>query len=67
MAEETGRRWCRRTDSDFFEIKYSCNDPKNAALVVNEVTKQYLTAQEGGSRIAPQDIIAALTQEMESG
>ena len=32
--------------SDVFEIKYSCANPENAALVVNEITKQYLTAQE---------------------
>ena len=34
------------SDSDLFEIKYSSADPKNAALVVNVLTQQYLTARK---------------------
>ena len=32
--------------SNLFEIKFSCNNAENAALVVNTVTEQYLAAQE---------------------
>ena len=51
-------------DSDVFQIKYSSNNPENAALLVNEVTKQYLTAQEKEESERTRSIIAALTDEM---
>ena len=53
-------------DSDLFEIKYASPDPENAALVVNEVTQQYLTAEEEEESKRSRDIIAALTEEMKS-
>ncbi len=53
-------------DSDLFEIKYASPDPENAALVVNEVTQQYLTAEEEEESRRSRDIIAALTEEMKS-
>ena len=53
-------------DSDIFEIRYSSPEPENAALVVNEVTKQYLTAQEEEESRRTRDIVAALTEEMKS-
>ena len=46
--------------SDVFEIKYSSADPENAALVVNEVTQQYLTAQEEEEAKRTRNIVAAL-------
>ncbi len=52
--------------SDVFEIKYSCANPENAALVVNEITKQYLTAQEEEEARRGRDIVVALTQEMQA-
>ena len=51
-------------DSDVFEIKYSGSDPENAALVVNTVTEQYLTAQEEEETKRNRKIVAALTAEM---
>ena len=56
----------RANGSDSLEIKYSGPDPENAALVVNEVTKQYLTAQDEEEFKSTRNIIAALTREMES-
>ena len=52
--------------SNLFEIKYSSPNPEGAALVVNEVTKQYLTAQEEEEAKRSQKIVAALAGEMES-
>ena len=52
-------------ESDVFEIRYSSPDPENAALVVNEVTRQYLTAQEEEEAKRSRNIVAALTEEMD--
>ena len=51
-------------DSDVFEIKYSSPDPECAALVVNEVTRQYLKAQEEEESARYSNIIKALEQEL---
>jgi succinoglycan biosynthesis transport protein ExoP len=53
-------------DSDVFEIKYTCADPESAALVVNEVTRQYLLTQEEeeGSRYL--NILGKLSEEWET-
>jgi capsular exopolysaccharide synthesis family protein len=53
-------------ESDIFEIKYSSADPENAALVVNEVTQQYLTAQEEEEARRNRNIVDALMGEMKS-
>jgi len=53
-------------ESDVFEIRYSSPDPDSAALVVNEVTKQYLTAQEEEDAKRTRNIVAALMEEMKS-
>jgi capsular exopolysaccharide synthesis family protein len=53
-------------ESGVFEIKYAGSNPENAALLVNEVTKQYLTAQEEEETQRNLAIIAALTEEMKS-
>ena len=62
--------WLRRrvsaapsNDSNVFEIKYSSADPESAALVVNEVTRQYLTAQEEEDSARFGNILKALNQE----
>ena len=52
-------------DSDVFEIKYSSPDPENAALVVNTVTEQYLTAQEEEETKRNSKIVAALAERDE--
>ena len=53
-------------DTDIFEIKYSSADPESAALLVNEVTRQYLTAQEEEDSSRFRSILAALDQQMKS-
>ncbi|MGA2030685.1 MAG: polysaccharide biosynthesis tyrosine autokinase [Thermoguttaceae bacterium] len=53
-------------DSDVFEIRYSSPDPEHAALVVNEVTQQYLAAQEEEEAQRTRNIVAALTEEMKA-
>ncbi|MGO8746045.1 MAG: polysaccharide biosynthesis tyrosine autokinase [Thermoguttaceae bacterium] len=53
-------------ESGVFEIKYASSNPENAALVVNEITKQYLAAQEEEESQRNHVIVAALTEEMKS-
>jgi uncharacterized protein involved in exopolysaccharide biosynthesis len=54
------------SDSDLFEIRYSSADPKNAALVVNAITRQYLTAQEEEAANRAKKLVDALAEEMAS-
>ncbi|MCE5268545.1 MAG: polysaccharide biosynthesis tyrosine autokinase [Planctomycetaceae bacterium] len=51
-------------DSDAFTISYASADPRNAALVVNEVATQYLKARRDTEAARNKDIIRALTREM---
>ena len=53
-------------DTDIFEIKYSSADPESAALLVNEVTRQYLTAQEEEDSSRFRNILSALNQQLTS-
>jgi polysaccharide biosynthesis transport protein len=54
------------SDSDLFEIRYSGADPKNAALLVNVLTREYLTAQEEEAANRAKKIVDALAEEMAS-
>ena len=55
-----------RNDSDIFDIKYTSSSPENAALVVNEVTHQYLEAQKKEEASRFRNILATLNQETAS-
>ncbi len=54
----------RRGDSNLFEIKYASPDRGSSAVVVNEVTRQYLLAQEEEERSRFNSILAALNQQL---
>ena len=53
-------------DSGIFEIKYSSADPESAALLVNEITRQYLTAQEEEEASRFRSILNALNEQLRS-
>ncbi|MGA2257672.1 MAG: hypothetical protein ABSG53_23675 [Thermoguttaceae bacterium] len=60
-------RVVRTNGLPLFEIKYTGPNAENAALLVNEVTRQYLIAQEEGEEaMSIRDIVTALTNEMEA-
>ena len=63
--------WLRRkvtvvspNDSDVFEIKYTSADPESAALVVNEVTRQYLESQSDEESKRMERIVKTLEHEL---
>ncbi len=51
-------------DSALFEIKYASPEPNAAAAVVNEITKQYLMAQQEEESAQFRRILAALNQQL---
>ena len=53
-------------NSGLFEIKLSCADPKNAALIANEVTRQYLTAHDEEESSRSRSILSGLNQQLSS-
>jgi polysaccharide biosynthesis transport protein len=53
-------------DSNVFEIKYSSPDPENAALVANEVTRQYQEAQTEEEAQRSREILKALNKQLTS-
>jgi uncharacterized protein involved in exopolysaccharide biosynthesis len=56
----------RSGDSGVFEIKYASVSPESSALVVNEVTRQYLNAQEEEQSRSFRSILSALNQQLTS-
>ena len=53
-------------DASTFEIKYVSADPESSALVVNEVTRQYLTSQEEEAASRYRTIINSLSEQLGS-
>jgi uncharacterized protein involved in exopolysaccharide biosynthesis len=53
-------------DSNLFEIKFICGNPENASLIVNEITRQYLTAIEDEKSSRFRTMLSTLNQQLRS-
>ena len=51
-------------ESNAFKITYASKDPRNAAMVANEVTSQYLKARSETEAARSKEIIRTLTREI---